>query len=65
MSEVLCWYCEYFLVNGEDGTRNGTCLKIPMMLSPYNEVCEEFIMKKGLHTKRTIPEFCKNYNKSK
>ena len=60
MSEVLCWCCEnYKLI--DDNTENGFCVLQRVKVSAYDRVCEDFIKRCGLYTKRTIPDYCKNY----
>lgn len=61
MKEVVCWCCEnYKLVDLYD-TDWGFCVHKNSELSGYDRVCEEFIMRRGLYTKRTVPDYCRNY----
>ena len=70
MSEVLCWCCEHYfnfddLKICEGKIVNGTCILKKTLLSASDTVCEEFVLRRGLYTNRTIPNYCKNYNKTK
>ncbi|MBQ7045828.1 MAG: hypothetical protein IJN65_04980 [Clostridia bacterium] len=59
MSEVLCWCCEHFSLVDEDNYI-GVCKLDESQKSAYCTVCEEFLIRSGLFTKRTIPDYCKN-----
>lgn len=66
MSEMKCWCCEHFILyeNVEiiDGKlTNGKCIYKNVLRYANNTVCEDFIVRKGLYSKRTIPSHCKNY----
>ena len=63
MSEVVCWCCDKYCVVYEHTTDIGLCLFCKRIISGNEKVCDEFIIRKGLHTKREIPAYCKNYNK--
>ena len=62
MAEVVCWCCDYYLPLSEDCTE-GACLKEFCIRLANDTVCEDFFIRRGLYTKRSIPEYCKNYNK--
>ena len=69
MKEVLCWCCEYYELKDSESfglAENltfGVCnLKNIDRLAREN-VCEDFLKSSGLHTQRTIPDYCKNYKK--
>ena len=62
MSEVLCWCCKYFVLLEEHSYEKwyGICENKNVIILAENKVCEEFILKSGLHTKKTIPDYCRN-----
>lgn len=64
MPEVLCWCCEHFLWCDE-AHNMGICKLTNLQKSVYSTVCEDFLIFSGLYTKRTIPDFCKNYQSKK
>ena len=66
--DVVCWCCENFTLKHTRITRNeiveivdGTCALKNSFVFSENSVCEDFILRKGLYTTRTIPKHCKNY----
>ena len=61
MKFVLCYCCDHYNVVFEDTTERGLCELCNKVVSAYDEVCSEFIMRKGYYTKRVIPDYCKNY----
>lgn len=67
MREVLCWCCEHFTLSDNElseffkKSATGICCLTGLEIPVYNRVCENFIINKGLHTKRTIPKYCRNY----
>ena len=66
MKEVLCWCCEYFYLLTDakvQGEISGECLKKKEIVNGSDRVCEQFLIKSGLHTARVIPEYCLNYKK--
>ncbi len=65
MGEVLCWCCENYHVVYEHTTEKGLCMLREKIVLGNDSVCDEFIMRKGLYTKREIPDYCKNYNNQK
>lgn len=65
MNIVLCWCCKHYLLDSKiknDGTV-GFCEKKKVTLSCNTAVCEDFILRDGLYTHRTIPKYCKQYFK--
>ncbi len=67
MNEVVCWCCEYFVLLENAKTHNeifaaGKCKNKGVFCHSGDRVCEDFVLRKGLHTVRTIPTFCKNNN---
>ncbi|MBO5105483.1 MAG: hypothetical protein J6C29_01145 [Clostridia bacterium] len=65
MPYMLCWCCEYFVFSKEIQTDKetefyGICKKNGEICFSQACVCEDFILKSGLHTTRIIPDF---YNK--
>lgn len=65
MSEVVCWYCENYRIFIDKGNMDlGICLLNKKELSIDNKVCEHFIIRSGLYTKRDIPDCCVNYKKN-
>lgn len=70
MQEVVCWCCEHFVLLNEleilgNKLTNGKCQYKNLKCYSENKVCEEFILRSGLHTKKIIPEICKNYKDKK
>ena len=61
MDFVLCYCCDHYNVVFEDTMERGLCELCNKVVSAYDEVCSEFIMRKGYYTKRVIPDYCKNY----
>lgn len=66
MREVVCWCCEYFYAKFEDPVfreliTKEMCTYKLQICEPEDKVCENFLLYRGLFTKRTIPERCKNY----
>lgn len=65
MREVTCSACDNYCVVYEDITDLGLCLIRKKKVLDLDKVREDFIIRRGLHTKREIPSYCKNYNKAK
>lgn len=64
MSEVLCWCCENFVLfddNPDEKDCDGICKYKKLICNAQSRVCEEFIMRSGLHTRKSIPSYCRNY----
>ena len=68
MLEVVCWCCQNFnskeyleieLISGK--LVNGICVLKNITCHSEDNVCEEFIIRKGLFIKRIIPSHCKFY----
>ena len=60
MDYVLCYCCKNYQLVFEDTTEQGLCKMRKSVISAYDKVCNEFVMRKGLYTKRQIPDYCKN-----
>lgn len=63
---VVCWCCEYFDPKFEDPIEKekmtgGVCTEKEMECLPYAKVCEDFLLRSGLHTRRSIPSYYKHY----
>ena len=58
---VECWCCAYFWQYDED--ERIYCKLKNVDISLHDTVCADFLLNKGLHTGRTIPDYCKNYSK--
>lgn len=56
-NEVECWCCKYYWPYDEDNDKH--CVLKDIEVSPYAAVCEDFELRDGLHTDRTIPDYCK------
>ena len=65
MREVTCSACNNYDVIYEHTTDMGFCLLRKGIVLDLDRVCEEFVIRKGLHTKREIPAHCKNYHNTK
>ena len=66
MKTVVCWCCEYFkcfdkLKILDQNLINGKCEFTNSFRFSENDVCEDFILRSGLVTKRKIPDICKKY----
>ncbi|MBE6750107.1 MAG: hypothetical protein E7560_02970 [Ruminococcaceae bacterium] len=63
---VVCWCCEYFFPEFGDPINKGKmtgsmCSKREASRLPSDNVCEEFLLRSGLHTRKSIPSYCKHY----
>ena len=66
MNEVVCWCCENYRIFIDKGNMDlGICLLQKKELPIDSKVCEHFILRRGLYTKRSIPDYCINYSKNK
>ena len=64
MNEVVCWYCENYRIYINKGNMDlGICLLHKKEMPIENKVCEHFILRLGVHTKKSIPDYCINYKK--
>ena len=64
MAEVVCGNCDHYLYYKEEENNEVVlCDFCGKRVSAYNPVCEEFVLMRGLHTVRTIPDYCKHYKK--
>lgn len=66
MKEVVCWCCEKFkpldeLLIYKKNFMNGICTYNNTLYWSDSPVCKDFILRKGLFTKRIIPDKCINY----
>ena len=69
MAEVVCWCCEHFaprceIYEGKEVIKSGVCGIKMIDISTENRVCEDFLLRSGLFTQRSIPSYCKNYKDS-
>lgn len=62
MECVVCWCCGHYEPVFKDTIELGLCIPCKKVVSAFDNVCEEFVLRKGLHTRREIPDYCKNYN---
>ena len=67
MSEVVCWQCSFFSPKYENPyfkelLTGGFCMHKGIKLDLESVVCENFKIKDGLFTKRSIPIYCKRYS---
>lgn len=61
---VECWHCEHYVWFSVD--RNNLfaiCDVKNSCVIACEKVCEQFILAKGIHTKRDIPDYCIHYKK--
>ncbi len=61
---VECWYCEHytwFSVNSDNSF--AICDIKNHCVSAKEKVCDQFILGKGIFTKRYIPDYCIHYKK--
>lgn len=64
MAEVVCGNCNHYLYYKEkESYEEALCYFCGKRVSINNTVCGEFIIMRGMHTRRTIPEYCKHYKK--
>ena len=63
MPNVVCWCCQHYKTDAETepDLRIGMCLQKIRVCLAFSEVCQDFLLTKGLYTKRIIPDHCKNY----
>ena len=63
MAEVICACCDHYLYYKEknDNYETALCELCNRRVSGYDKVCEDYILMKGMGTRRTIPDYCKNY----
>lgn len=54
---VECWHCDHF--NLRDDNFTGDCAIKSTVVFAHDTVCEEFELMQGMHTARTIPDYCK------
>ena len=61
---VECWHCEHYVwFSADKNNLLAICdIKNNCVLA-CGEVCEHFILAKGVHTKRDIPDYCIHYKK--
>lgn len=62
MEYVFCWCCENFVLSKENKTDPhkdlyGICEIYNIERLAMEDVCKNFILRSGLHTKRIIPDF--------
>ena len=55
--EVECWCCKHFVLR--EKTETGGCINKWVVVPAHDRVCEDFELRDGLHTERTIPDYCK------
>ncbi|MBQ7800434.1 MAG: hypothetical protein IJ370_08060 [Oscillospiraceae bacterium] len=63
MNVVMCWCCQkYLLIDDQSiGNEIGFCELKGQRVKCDENVCCDFVLRKGLYTKRNIPDYCKNY----
>ncbi len=68
MSKVVCWCCEKFVLKETTEIElayskniDGKCTLKNISCTAQDKVCQDFVLRNGLFTKRTIPSYCKNY----
>ena len=66
MQEVLCWCCAHWFAFAESQEKieRGFCEFYNKDCSAYKRVCKDFLLRNGLHTRKTIPEYCENYKEN-
>ncbi len=67
MREVVCWCCEYYLHNPTNEkdffeALKGYCILKKEKVHSEDAVCEDFFLRVGQTTFRSIPNYCKNYH---
>ena len=62
MKEMECWCCDSF--RGKTSVVDGYCIKLKKDICGLDRVCKNFILNKGFHTNRIIPDYCVNYSKN-
>ncbi len=65
---VVCWCCEFFVLNDNKFPKSsplddGYCIFTQKSCHSFAEVCEDYLFRSGLYTKRKIPDKCKRYKK--
>ncbi len=66
---VKCWCCAYYDVMNEKligipETVAGFCTLSDSIVRTHDEVCPDFLLNSGLHTEKSIPDYCINYIKT-
>lgn len=63
-SIVKCWHCEHYVwYSDDDQNKTAICDVKNRRVAEFDEVCEEFILHKGIYTKSQIPNYCKHYKR--
>ena len=60
MEEVRCWCCEHFILEDDFSKMTdvyGICKIKNEGFFMHNKVCEFFVLRKGLHTQKIIPDY--------
>ena len=61
---VECWHCEnYVWFSVESNNLLAVCKIRNECVLACGEVCEQFVLRKGIFTEREVPDYCINYNK--
>ncbi len=63
---VKCWHCIHYIwfsVNSDNSS--AVCDIKKQRVSATETVCEQFILDKGIHTIKSIPDYCTHYNNQK
>ena len=59
---VKCWHCEHYIwFSQDDENRFATCDIKKIRVFSMDAVCRCFLIKRGVHTKKKIPDYCVNY----
>ena len=62
---VKCWQCEHYIWFSTHSDNSSALCGIKKCFINANEiVCEHFVLNKGIHTKRAIPKYIIEHQKS-
>ena len=63
---VECWHCDHYIWFSTDSNNLlALCDIKKCRVFAGKKVCEQFVLGKGIHTKRDIPDYCIHYQKNK
>jgi len=63
---VECWHCEHYVwFSLSNDNSFAICDVKNSCVFANNKVCEQFLLGKGVHTNRDIPDYCIHYKRIK
>ena len=59
---VKCWHCGHYIWFSDDSENLSAICDIKKRRVECSEdVCKEFVLGKGIHAKRNVPDYCVHY----